>query len=272
MVYSSDMERPHEQNRRAWDERALTGAQYATPATAEDFRHPLAVVDQCGWLGGDVTGKRLLCLAAGGGRHSALFASAGAHVTVVDISPRLLDLDRQIAAQRGLNIRIIEASMDDLSALADASFDLVVQPVSTCYVPDVIPVYREVARVLVPGGVYVSQHKQPVSLQASLIPTGGSYLLNETYVRKGPLPPVIQNHQHREVGTVEYLHRWEDLIGGLCKAGFVLEDLAEPRHANPQAEAGTAGHRACFVPPFVKLKARRTSTTSNPQPRLILAR
>ena len=272
MINSPDMERPHDQNRRAWDERALSGAQYATPATPEEFRNPLAIVDQCGWLGGDVTGKHLLCLAAGGGRHSALFASAGAHVTVVDISPKLLDLDRKIAAQRGLSIRVVEASMDDLSELADASFDIVVQPVSTCYVPDINLVYREVARVLVAGGVYVSQHKQPVSLQADLLPTGRGYMLNETYVRKGPLPPVMQNHQHREVGTVEYLHRWEDLIGGLCKAGFVLEDLAEPRHANLQAEPGTAGHRACFVPPFVKLKARRIPSGSTPQPRLILTR
>lgn len=266
------MQLPHEQNRRAWDERALSGAQYATPATPEEFRKPLAAVDHCGWLGGDVTGKRLLCLAAGGGRHGALFATAGAIVTVVDISPRLLDLDRQVAAERGLNIRLVEASMDDLSPLADASFDVVVQPVSTCYVPDIQPVYLEVARVLVAGGVYVSQHKQPASLQADLIPTGRGYMLNETYVRKGPLPAVMQNHQHREVGTVEYLHCWEALIGGLCKAGFVLEDLAEPRHANLQAEPGTAGHRACYVAPFVKLKARRTQTPSTTQPRLILAR
>ena len=266
------MQRPHDQNRRAWDERALTGAQYATPATAEEFQNPLAVVDQCGWLGGDVTGKRLLCLAAGGGRHSALFASAGAVVTVVDISPRLLDLDRQVAAEHGLNIRIVEASMDDLSALGDASFDLVVQPVSTCYVPDIHPVYREVARVLVAGGVYVSQHKQPVSLQADHIPTGRGYLLNETYVRNSPLPQVLQNHQHREAGTVEYLHRWEDLIGGLCRAGFMVEDLAEPRHANLQAEPGTSAHRACYVPPFVKIKARRTQAPSKTQSRLILTR
>ena len=32
-----------------------------------DFVNPLATVDQVGWLGGDIRGKRLLCLAAGGG-------------------------------------------------------------------------------------------------------------------------------------------------------------------------------------------------------------
>ncbi len=42
--------------------------------------------------------------------------------------------------------------MDDLSALPAAGFDIVIQPVSTCYVPDVLAVYREVARVTVAAG------------------------------------------------------------------------------------------------------------------------
>ena len=37
-------------------------------------------------------------------------------------------------------------SMDDLSMFAAEEFDAVVHPVSTCYVPDVQPVFREVAR------------------------------------------------------------------------------------------------------------------------------
>ena len=247
----------HEQNRRVWNERKRGQQLYAVPATDEDFKNPLAVVDHCGWLGGDVRGKRLLCLGAGGGRHGALFAAAGAIVTVVDLSPQMLELDRKIAAERGLKVEIIEASMDHLPMLGEARFEIVIQPVSTCYVPDVRAVYREVARVLVPGGVYVSQHKQPASLQADMVPSARGYLLNEPYYRNGPLPAVVKSSLHREAGAVEYLHRWEDLIGGLCRAGFALEDLAEPRHADLKAEPGTPAHRAGYVPPFVKLKARR---------------
>ena len=65
------------------------------------------------------------------------------------------------------------------------------QPVSTCYVPDVRPLYREVARVLAAGGVYVSQHKQPVNQQAAALPIGDNgYVLTEPYYRTGPLPPL----------------------------------------------------------------------------------
>ena len=133
----------------------------------------------------DLTGKRVLCLAAGGGRQSALYAAAGAEVTVVDISREMLALDREVAAERGLNIRVIEASMDDLSALSADKFEIVLQPVSTCYVPDVAKVYREVARVTATGGLYISQHKQPTSLQAEVRPSGGGYHLTEPYYPHG---------------------------------------------------------------------------------------
>jgi SAM-dependent methyltransferase len=159
-----------------------------------------------------------------------------------------------------LNIRVIEASMDDLSALAAAEFDIVLQPVSTCYVPDVVNVYREVARVTAPGGLYISQHKQPVSLQAEVRSDGGGCRLVEPYYRSGPLPAVVGS-PHREPGTLEYLHRWEDLVGGLCRAGFVIEDLMEPLHARVDAEVGSFAHRSQYVAPYVRIKARRTGST-----------
>src|SRR5882672_9627756 len=94
-----------EQNRRAWDERAVRQHTHARPATDSDFESPSAVIDPCGWLPDGVKGRRVLCLAAGGGKHGPLFAAAGASVTVVDLSPKMLELDRQLAAARMLAIR-----------------------------------------------------------------------------------------------------------------------------------------------------------------------
>jgi SAM-dependent methyltransferase len=246
-------------NRRAWDDRARQRKPHTRPAREADFQNPLAVIDSCGWLGGNVTGKRVLCLAAGGGKHGPLFAAAGAVVTVVDLSPEMLALDRQIAKERGLQLSLIESSMDDLSLLPAANFEAVIQPVSSCYVPDILAVYREVARVTAAGGLYISQHKQPASLQADAAPTARGYLLKEPYYRAGPLPPAANSGLPREAGTVEFLHRWEELLGGLCRSGFVIEDLVEPRHAEPLAAAGSFGHRSLYLPPFVTLKARRKS-------------
>ncbi len=248
-------------NRQAWDALVRERERHTTPARDEDFADALAAINADGWLGESIAGKRVLCLAAGGGRQSALYAAAGAIVTVVDLSPAMLALDRAVAAERRLSIRILEASMDDLSVLASAEFDIVVQPVSTCYVPDVGRVYREVARVVVPDGVYIAQHKQPASLQAAVSSSQRGYQLTEPYYRAGPLPAVIGS-QHREPGTLEYLHRWEDLVGGLCRAGFVVEDLIEPLHAKPDAEPGAFAHRSQYVAPYVRIKARRVGHAS----------
>jgi hypothetical protein len=130
--------------------------------------------------------------------------------------------------------------------------------VSTCYLPQIGPVYREVARITRVGGFYISQHKSPTSLQADVTPSPRGYELVEPYYRAGPLPPVAGS-QHREEGTLEYLHRWEEILGLLCRAGFVIEDLVEPLHAKNDAAPGTFAHRSRYVAPYVRIKARRSS-------------
>lgn len=243
------------------------GQRFTRAAADADFVNPLATIDQVGWLGGDIRGKRLLCLAAGGGKHGPLYAAASAQVTVVDISSAQLELDRQVAAERRLELTTVEASMDDLSMFAVGAFDIVIQPVSTCYLPQIGPVYREVARVLRSGGLYISQHKSPTSLQTDIKPGTQGYELIEPYYRTGPLPAVVGS-PHREEGTLEYLHRWEELLGLMCRTGFVIEDLIEPLHAKVDATPGSFGHRSRYVAPYVRVKARRTGTSDTAERRL----
>lgn len=244
-----------ESNRKAWDQLA-EGSPFSKVATDEECANPLATLDSRGWLPKSVVGKDVLCLAAAGGWQSILYASAGAKVTVVDLSPGMLHLDHREASRRGLTVRTLEASMDDLSALADASFDIVHQPVSTCYVPDIAAVYREIARVTRDHGIYISQHKQPTSLQITHRDSRDRYVIGLEYYRSGPLPPV-EDRSYRERGATEYLHRWDQLVGELCRSGFAIEDLREPSRADIKAAPGHFGHRGRFTPPYVRMKARR---------------
>lgn len=246
-------------NAKAWDKLARRQVPLAQAATDADLAKPLSAIDPLGWLGGNIRGRQVLCLAAGGGRHSAIYATAGAHVTVVDISSEMLALDRAVAAERKLDIRVVQTSMTNLEMFTGSEFDLVIQPVSTCYIADVERCFAEVARVTQPGGLYISQHKSPVSLQAEIAPTGEGYRLTEPYYRNGPLPSA-ERSRIREQGTLEFVHRWEQLVGGICRAGFVVEDLIEPLHADGQAAVGTFGHRSRYIAPYVRIKARRAST------------
>ena len=246
-------------NQTAWDKLAENGSLFAKVATDEECRQPLKTLDSRGWLPESVEGLNVLCLASGGGWQSILYAVAGANVTVVDISPSMLKRDRQEADRRDLHVKTVQASMDDLSMLEEKSFDIVHQPVSTCYIQDLSKVYQEIARLLRHNGLYISQHKQPTSLQIHERDPQNRYVIGTEYYHKGSLPTVTDN-AYREPGTVEYLHRWDQLVGELCRSGFVLEDLREPYRGNRKAAVGHYQHRGLFIAPYVRLKARRVRT------------
>ena len=243
-------------NRQAWDQLAQANSQFANVATDRECAQPLLTLDKRGWLPGSVKGLDVLCLAAGGGWQSILYASAGARVTVVDISAEMLKRDTDQARHRNLDVKTICGTMEDLSSFASESFDIVHQPVSTCYIPRIQDVYRGIAHVLRDGGLYISQHKQPGSLQIVERDSRNRYVTGISYYHHDPLP-IVPDTTYREPGTVEYLHRWEQLVGELCRSGLVIEDLVEPRRGDPSAPPGHFKHRGMFVAPYVRIKARR---------------
>jgi SAM-dependent methyltransferase len=249
-------------NSAAYDRMVAAGSAFAKVASDEEVAEPLKVLDGRGWLPPSVAGLNVLCLAAAGGWQSILYAAAGARVTVVDVSIEMLRLDEREAKRRGYALTLHEGSMDDLVMLADAAYDIVHQPVSTCYVPDIEAAYREIARVLRDDGVYISQHKQPTSLQVTHRTPEGQYVVGLEYYREGPLP-TTEDDSYREQGTIEYLHRWEQIVGGLCRAGFVIEDLTEPYRADRASPVGHHRHRGRYVPPYLRMKARRVPRTGS---------
>ena len=59
-------------NRKVYDSMAAAKSPLCRPATDEELASPLRTVDGSGWLGSSITGKHVLCLAAGGGHQSSL--------------------------------------------------------------------------------------------------------------------------------------------------------------------------------------------------------
>jgi ubiquinone/menaquinone biosynthesis C-methylase UbiE len=91
-----------------------------------------------------------------------VLAAAGAAVTVFDNSPAQLGRDREVADREDLAIRTVLGDMRDLSALPDAGFDVVFNPVSNVFCPDLAPVWREAFRVLRPGGILLTGFMTPI--------------------------------------------------------------------------------------------------------------
>jgi SAM-dependent methyltransferase len=181
------------------------------------------------WMG-DVAGRRVLALASGGGQQGPILAAAGAQVTVLDASPAQLAQDRLVATREGLEIETVLGDMADLGAFPDSSFDLVVNPVSTCFVPDVRAVWREAARVLRPGGALVAGFVNPVlfTVDADLQAKGELRLLHR--IPYSDLTSIGPEDRARLVppGTpLEFGHSLGDLLGGQLDAGLVLTGLYE---------------------------------------------
>jgi len=83
----------------------------------------------------------VLCLASGGGQQVPVLAAAGANVTSFDNSPAQLKQDQLVADREGLTIKTVEGDAADLSVFADESFDMIFNPCSTVFMPDVRKVW-----------------------------------------------------------------------------------------------------------------------------------
>ena len=171
------------------------------------------------WLG-DLRGKKVLCLAGAGGFQAPLLACAGAAVTLLDLSERMLDKDRAVAAREGLDLRIEHGNMCDLSRFEDGAFDLVFNPPSLFYVLDVNVVFKEVYRVLKPGGSFIMIASNPIAYICDWDEQLGVYKA----VNRMP----YRSTDHADQGDwIEYGHTMESYIGGQLQCGFVLTGYKE---------------------------------------------
>lgn len=184
-------------------------------------------------LYGDLKGKKVLCLASGGGQQSAVFALLGAEVTVADISQGQLNGDIQAARHYGYEVKTVLCSMTDLSVLETESFDIVYQPVSICFVPDVLPVYQEVYRTLKYGGIYLVEHSNPATYPVDFDNDmdgwdGTGYRIATPYLG-GAIRMDENGKENMTDGemTGEFRHLFLDIFCNLTEAGFHIRYVYE---------------------------------------------
>ncbi len=267
-----------EHNRRMWERLADAGIPYTRPLgrPPRDVKGKRRFLDELTYgriRGLRLDGKRVLSLAGGGGWDAILFAELGAETTLFDLSRGQLRTVRSLAKDRGTKLRFVQGDMRDLSKLAAGGFDLVYHHHSLVFVPDAARVIREVARVLAPGGIYVFSTMHPVTLRMYETWTGSGWGFKQRYFENGPVPVKNATWDFDDVKveapTLEYAHRFSDLVNACVRAKLVVDGLWEWSPGDMGGPAGSDDELERYLPAYIAIRARRppAAAASRSRPR-----
>jgi len=168
---------------------------------------------------------RVLDAGGGPGRYAVALAAAGHAVTLLDLSPRLLQLARDHAAQRKVHLAGIgEGSATDLCRFDDASFEAVLLLGPLYHLPELedrLLALREARRVLVPDGVLVVAFVSRYAPLRQLAQSDPESLLRlaeryEALLERGVLPGADE----RDEPVQGYYARPDEIAPLMERAGF----------------------------------------------------
>ena len=231
-------------NSEAWDREVDSACEWTVPVDRETIEAarrgewelrlaPLRAVPR-EWFG-EIRDRDVLCLASGGGQQAPKLAAAGARVTCFDNSVKQLEQDRLVAEREGLSIRLEQGDAADLSRFADESFDLIYNPCSNLFMPDLKPVWDECFRVLRAGGTLLVGFVKPELFIFDLEKEENEGVIEVRYklpysdldsLSKDALAAKIERGE-----PLEFSHSLEAQIGGQTAAGFHIVGLFEDRWA-----------------------------------------
>ncbi len=254
-----------EYNRNAWNLQSMDGCRWSTPvedgvierAKAGEWSlilTPNKPVPE-DWYPSypRLDGVDVLALASGGGQQVPVMAAAGARVTSFDASDVQLDKDVETAARHGFEVEAEQGDMANLERFADASFDLIFHPVSNVFSAEILPVWRECARVLRPGGRLLAGFMNPCFFlfdHRIAEETGEVRVVHSLpYSDLDSMDEEALSEQMEAQLSLEFSHSLEDQIGGQCEAGLAVTGLYE----DGWDEASSAIHK--WMPIFVATRS-----------------
>lgn len=222
------------ENSKIWDERSENDDIWSIPVTSDMVKlaregiwsivlTPTKPVP-ADWFPETLDKKRVLCLASGGGQQGPILAAAGADVTVFDNSKKQLEKDEFVANRDNLKIETFQGNMQDLSMFEDEYFDYIIHPWSNGYIDDILPVWKECARVLKKNGLLLAGFGNPVEyiFNAGKLEQG-------IFVVENTIPYADIEHMGDpeikaivEDGGYLWSHTLEEQIQGQIEAGFAI--------------------------------------------------
>jgi SAM-dependent methyltransferase len=202
-----------------WSPYDAMGAAYEEHAAANAYN---AFYDRPSVLSlvGNVDGKRVLDACCGPGYYARQLADRGADVVAFDAS------EEMVALARSAGVRVERAVLGERLPYADGAFDLVVCALAIHYVEDRAAAFRELFRVLCPGGAVVLSTQHPTT---DWLRKGGSYF-----------EVVLEEDVWERDGESHVVRFWREPLTTLCAviadAGFLIDRLVEPLPADEMKE------------------------------------
>lgn len=199
-----------------------------------------------------LAGLQILDIGCGPGLYAEhLLTEGAAHVTALDVSPRMVQLATERLAHRNAGIHLADMSQG-LPFLSDGAFDLVIAPLMIHYLRHLETVFPEIQRVLKPGGRFVFSTHHPLT-EYPAGSTTGNYFDTE---------PVEQIWG--QLGAVRFFRRpLSDVTEALSNSGFVIERLIEPKPTEAFREASPQAYeRLLRVPDFLLIRAREDTDSA----------
>lgn len=160
-------------------------------------------------------GEEFLDVGCGAGHLAELAAQTGAHVTGIDLSPRLIDVARGRADAGGFHIHYSVGDAENLD-VPDASFDVVSSCFGMIFAPDHAAAAGELARVTREGGRLGFSAWTPDGSVGDMFKFFAQYQPPPPEGAGTPLQWGTEDHVHQLLGgsfdlTIERrMSRWED--------------------------------------------------------------
>jgi SAM-dependent methyltransferase len=171
---------------------------------------------------GDLDGKRLLILGAGGGHAAIAAAQQGAHVITVDPDADNLARVRVAAEDHELRVEVHQSDLADLAFVRADSVDVLYSAYSLATVADLGRVFRQTHRVLRPQMPMVFSLPHPAF--ALVEPAGTDPMrIRRTYWDPSPRPWEV-DHRRGD----DYPHTISSIFTQLARANFRVDTLLEP--------------------------------------------
>ena len=164
-------------------------------------------------LVGEISGRRILDLGCGQGHTAVGLALRGARVIAIDENVTQLGAARLLASQHEVTIEFHQAKPAELAFLAADHVDLAIAITSLSFVEDLNRVFRQVHRVIGPGGYFVLSVPHPAALTAD---PDDADRTTTAWDHKGAIGD-------------RWIHTAESIVTSLTRANFAVDQLLERR-------------------------------------------